>query len=132
MSQYLGNITMNSIDHKMKEIHKCKMYYRYCDDIVILGGKYELHICLFYLNKYLDIIELTIKRNYQIGKVKDGRVDFVGFVFRYSGTKLRKTIAKKLVKATDKNVASYFGWAKCCKAKKLWYKHIKIDKEFKW
>lgn len=132
MSQYLGNITMSSIDHSMKEIHKCKMYYRYCDDIVILGDKEDLHICLWYLNKYLDSIKLTIKRNYQIGKVTDGRVDFVGFVFMYKYTRLRKSIVKKLVKATETSIPSYFGWVKCCRARGLWYKHIKIDKEFKW
>jgi hypothetical protein len=66
-----------------------------------------------YLNKYLYSIKLTIKRNYQIGKVNDGRVDFVGFVFMYRYTRLRKSIVKKLVKATETSIPSYFGWVKC-------------------
>ena len=61
-----------------------------------------------------------------------GRADFVGFVFMYRYTRLRKSIAKKLVKATETSIPSYFGWVKCCRARGLWYKHIKIDKEFKW
>lgn len=132
MSQYLGNITMSSMDHSMKEIHKCKMYYRYCDDIVILGDKEDLRIYLWYLNKYLYSIKLTIKRNYQIGKVNDGRVDFVGFVFMYRYTRLRKAIVKKLVKATETSIPSYFGWVKSCRARGLWYKHIKVKRSFKW
>lgn len=47
LSQWLANIYLAYFDHYCKEILKCKYYYRYCDDIVILGdNKEKLHyIC---------------------------------------------------------------------------------------
>lgn len=37
ISQHLGNLYLSYFDHEMKEKYKCKWYFRYCDDIVILS-----------------------------------------------------------------------------------------------
>lgn len=134
ISQYLGNLVLAYIDHKMKEVHKVKMYFRYCDDIVILGeSKEDLHRMLRLMYYELKELALTVKGNYQVSVIEDRGIDFVGFVFKIGKTKLRKSIAKKLVKAKlEEEITSYFGWAKACKAKGLWYRHIKLKKEWKW
>lgn len=133
ISQYLGNLTLAYIDHKIKEKYRVKMYYRYCDDIIILGDKQMLHKVLKVLKEELKLLDLTLKGNYQISKVQDRGIDFVGFVFRHDTIRLRKSIAKELVKAKDdKSISSYFGWAKEARAIGLWNKHIKTSKEFTW
>lgn len=132
ISQYLGNLTLAYVDHKVKEVHGMKMYYRYCDDIVIMSdSKEELHSILSILRYELKELALQLKLNYQVSKISDRGLDFVGFVFRVQHTRIRKKIAKKLVRAkSDEQVGSYFGWAKACRAKGLWNKHI--NKEMIW
>ena len=133
ISQYLGNLTLAYIDHKIKEEYQSKMYYRYCDDIVVLGSKEHLHTILGVIKYELGLIALELKGMYQISPINDRGVDFVGFIFKPNSTRLRKSIGKSLCRATTKEaISSYFGWAKACQAKGLWYKHININKEFKW
>lgn len=38
LSQFFANVYLNNIDHWAKEVLRLKYYYRYCDDIVILGN----------------------------------------------------------------------------------------------
>lgn len=43
-SQYFNNFYFSDFDHWIKEVKRVKHYFRYCDDIVILGKtKEELH-----------------------------------------------------------------------------------------
>lgn len=37
LSQYFANLYLSELDHLCKEELKCKFYYRYADDIVILS-----------------------------------------------------------------------------------------------
>ncbi|UWG09080.1 MAG: MatK/TrnK amino terminal region [Bacteriophage sp.] len=37
LSQYFANLYFSELDHLCKEELKCKFYYRYADDIVILS-----------------------------------------------------------------------------------------------
>lgn len=36
-SQFLGNLYHNDIDHRMIDVHGARYYFRFCDDIFILG-----------------------------------------------------------------------------------------------
>lgn len=112
LSQYLGNLYLTYFDHYCKEELGCKYYFRYCDDIVILGeNKYCLH-CIFskikeYLLKELD---LSINDNWQVFFVEDRGIDFLGYKFYGSHTLLRKSISKRYLTCSKESLSSYKGW----------------------
>lgn len=50
LSQYFANLYLSELDHLCKEELKCKSYYRYADDIVILSDDKDfLHKVLIYI-----------------------------------------------------------------------------------
>lgn len=51
LSQYFANLYLSELDHLCKEELKCKFYYRYADDIVILSNDKDfLHKVLIRIN----------------------------------------------------------------------------------
>lgn len=69
MSASLPQLSLikSELDHLCKEELKCKFYYRYADDIVILShDKDFLHKVLIYIKLYVHTIGLKVKDNYQI------------------------------------------------------------------
>lgn len=126
LSQYFANFYLTYFDHWIKENMKVKYYFRYADDIVILGSdKQELHALFQYIKTYLSIeLKLSIKSNYQIFPVAARSIDFVGYRFYHTHTLLRKSIKKSFARmlAKRKNKASidaYMGWAKHANTKHL-------------
>jgi len=126
ISQYLANFYLTYFDHWIKESKRVKYYYRYADDMVILSNnKKELHDLLSDIRKYLlNELRLTIKHNYQIFPVKSRGIDFVGYVFYHTHTRLRKSIKQNFARMMKKNrnrcsFASYNGWVKHCDGKHL-------------
>lgn len=81
LSQYFGNLYLNDFDHWIKEINGVKYYYRYCDDIVILGNdKLELNEILTKIKFFFkDNLKLKIKENWQIFPTFIRGIDFVGY-----------------------------------------------------
>lgn len=141
LSQYFGNLYLTYFDHWMKETHKCKHYFRYCDDIVILHkDKNYLHQLRKRIETYIDKnLNLQLKENWQVFPVNKRAIDFLGYRFYHRKIFLRKSIAKKFKRKTiniKKNhrilskeqilnsIMSYFGWFKYCKCKYLWDKRI--------
>ena len=103
-SQIFGNLLLSwLVDMPMKCEHRVKFYYRYCDDIVILGPNKEY---LWKLHKImqglLDGIHLTIKSNYRVFPLSEG-LDYLGFV-TYNGTYSR---VRKRIKNNAKRKLSY-------------------------
>ena len=126
VSQHLANFYLTYFDHWIKETKRVKYYYRYADDMVILSSsKEELHRLLYDIKKYLlDELRLTIKDNYQIYPVKSRGIDFVGYVFYHTHTRLRKSIKQNFARMMKRNrnrcsFASYNGWVKHCDGKHL-------------
>lgn len=134
LSQFFANLYLAYFDHWVKEELKCKFYYRYADDVVILDGdKNHLRNILLAIKIYLKyVLKLELKPNYQIFPVDDRGIDFVGYKFYHSHILLRKSIKKKLFKLIkrykDKKIGkeelkrrmqSYFGWLKYCNSKHL-------------
>jgi len=115
LSQFFANFYLSGFDHWIKEVKRVRSYYRYCDDIVILGNnKQELHNLLGEIKVYLGDLKLTVKPNYQVFPVSRG-IDFVGYVHFQTHTLLRKSIKKRFIKMlkfnrNEKSVASYDGW----------------------
>jgi len=125
LSQYLANFYLSYFDHWIKEEKKVHHYFRYADDLVLLSGsKEELHRLYGEISGYLQgKLKLTVKSNHQVFLIADhpkapGRgLDFLGYVFYRTHTRLRKTIkqnfARKVSRGiTPESAASYRGWTK--------------------
>lgn len=127
LSQYFGNLCLSGFDHWMKEQQKCRYYFRYCDDVVVLHSD-KKHLAQLrmdvstYLNTYLN---LNLKENWQIFPVADRGIDFLGYRFFHSHTILRKSIATRFKQRMEdikenherlapiniiSGVMSYCGW----------------------
>lgn len=126
LSQYFANFYFTYFDHWLKEQKKVKYYFRYADDLVILSeDKPYLHQILSDIRIYMqDRLKLTVKDNYQVFPVDARGIDFVGYVFFHTHTRLRKSIkqnfARMLVNRKNAaSIASYRGWAKHCDSKHL-------------
>jgi RNA-directed DNA polymerase len=138
-SQHFGNLFLNDFDWWMKQQIKPVGYYRYCDDILIFGNSTkELVEIQKLVIKRLSSIGLEIKPSWNIYDVYKNGVDFVGFVFRPTDTRLRPSIAVKFKTKCEKlkmfvtklNCAEYLsvlmaykGWMQRINAKQLWRKH---------
>lgn len=117
LSQYFGNFYLSGFDHWLKENKAVKYYFRYADDLVILApDKPYLHALLSDIKQYLnDNLKLQVKGNYQVFPVEKRGIDFVGYVFRHSHIRLRKSIKQNCARMVAKypnrkSKASYHGW----------------------
>lgn len=131
LSQYFANLFLAYFDHWLKEQKRVKYYWRYADDIVILShDKDSLHALLHDIRAYLgDNLKLRVKRNYQVFPVDSRGIDFLGYVFYHSHTRLRKSIKQKLCRRVARlnkqkvaptkeqykqQICSWWGWCKYC------------------
>lgn len=126
LSQYFANLYLSELDHLCKEELKCKFYYRYADDIVILNhDKDFLHKVLIYIKLYVHTIGLKVKDNYQIYPVNSRGINFVGYVFYHTHTLIRKSIKYKIIRLVNSylnreidrkefkvRMCAYYGWLK--------------------
>lgn len=136
LSQFFANLYLAYFDHWLKEVMRVKHYWRYADDIVILAPtKEELHALLYEMRKYLkERLKLRIKRNYQVFPVDARGIDFVGYVFYHTHTRMRKSIKQNMFRCTARmnrkkstptkeeyrqHICSWFGWAKHCNSVNL-------------
>lgn len=146
LSQYFGNLYLSGLDHWMKEEKRCKYYFRYCDDIVILHSNKQYLSCLRKdISIYLKLkLNLILKENWQIFPVDIRGIDFLGYRFFHDYTLLRKRIAKRFKKRMKEvkekhrklslinilsKVMSYYGWMKYADCYRLQNKYI--DKDIK-
>ncbi|MDZ7831620.1 MAG: RNA-directed DNA polymerase [Desulfobacterales bacterium] len=141
LSQFFGNLYLSGYDHWMKEINKCRYYFRYCDDVVVLGAdKQWLHELKAMTDAYWSgRLKLKLKKNWQVFPVDARGIDFLGYRFFHGYTLLRKSIARKFQKKMDfikrhhrqmapvsvmSSVMSYEGWmrhANCLNLKKAYF-----------
>lgn len=125
LSQHLANLYLSGFDHWMKEVLRVKHYFRYSDDIVIMGNdKGELHRLRSAAADYLKReLKLEIKDNWQVFPIASRGIDFLGYRFYPGYTLLRKSIALKFKRkmrvlrkggidpqAALSSIASYYGW----------------------
>jgi RNA-directed DNA polymerase len=136
-SQILGNFYIHKVDWHMKHLG-VKYYFRYCDDIIMMSdSKKKLLFWFSELTKELRDLSLQIKPDYKLIDLENEGLDFIGYIFFWDKTKLRKRIAKnfsKSIKALDspqnntekilRSVASYKGWVKYINAKMFWRSKI--------
>ena len=140
LSQHLANLYLSGFDHWMKEAMRVKHYFRYSDDIVIMGkDKGELHRLREASANYLaKELKLDVKDNWQVFPIADRGIDFLGYRFYPGYTLLRKSIALKFKRKMRKlqkgniqprsalsSVVSYYGWM--CHANTLNLRRKYID-----
>lgn len=129
-----ANLYLAYFDHWVKEELKCKFYFRYADDIVILSSDKDfLRRVLIAIKMYLkEVLNLRLKSNYQIFPVDVRGIDFVGYRFYHTHVLLRKSIKIRLFRLVSRyqtgkidrqelrrRMQSYFGWLKFCNSKNL-------------
>lgn len=135
VSQWFGNLYLNYFDHYCKEVLKCRYYYRYCDDVVVLAdNKAFLHGVLAAMNDYLvGNLKLSVKSNYQVFPVDARGVDFLGYRFFHGYTLVRKRIVKEMKRKLDQSasLASYWGWLKHADSYRLTQKYLNNERKFK-
>jgi len=101
-SQCYGNIFLSGIDHFFKDFLGVKYYYRYCDDIVILGSnKRKLWLLRDLMHEQAGLIKLEIKPNECVRPISDG-IDFLGFVYDGKKGLLRKRTKQKAARKLHK------------------------------
>lgn len=155
-SHWVTHLNYKEFDHKMKEEWGAEDYMRYADDLVVFGrSKKELHRIRKTAEEYL-VTEMHqhMKRNWQVfrfeyedkkaktdGKKKKTRgraLDFMGFVFHYNRTTLRKSILKRSVRTAHRiakkdrptwydaaRMISYMGWYDTTDTYDFFKEHIK-------
>ena len=98
LSQFFANLYLSELDHLLKESCRIKYYYRFADDIVVLGSDKEaLRGILVFINHYLlSERNQRIKSNFQIFPVESRGIDFVGYVTRHEYALARKRNKKAL------------------------------------
>lgn len=136
-SQWFANFYLEGLDHYIKEQLGVKYYIRYVDDLVPLGpNKKKLHKARIAIGDYLAGIHLSIKDNWQVFRVNDRAIDFLGFRFFRDKTILRKKTAlrmrrrfKKISKKPAMSfrdacaVISYWGWIKRSNSYNFYHKY---------
>lgn len=131
-SQYFANFFLTPMDHWIKEELAVKHYFRYCDDIVVLGpSKQYLKLLLQNISEYLKSVGLELKTNWQVFPVDVRSVDFLGFKSYHTHTLVRKYIKqnfkRKLVR-NDKSTVLGSYWGIFCHANctNLWEKYTGV------
>lgn len=138
-SQWFSNFFLEGLDHYIKEKLGAKYYIRYVDDLVLLGpNKKKLHKMQIAIVAYLNGINLKMKGNWQVFRVDNRPIDFLGFKFYRDKTVLRKRNAlrirrrvRKIGKKESLNyrdscaIISYWGWIKRSDSYNFYQKHVK-------
>lgn len=145
-SQYFNNFYFSDFDHWLKEKKGVKHYFRYCDDMVILGSsKEELHQLLTEIRHQTDLLHVTLKDNWQVFPVEARGVDFLGYITRTDYCKVRKCTKCTFIRKThlmdfqdltenDYNtLGSYWGILCHADCRRLWskYTHSKDYNNFR-
>lgn len=138
-SQYFNNFYFSDFDHWIKEKKQRKAYFRYCDDMVILGNtKEELHSLFEEIKKKIEELNVKIKENYQIYSIQKKGIDFLGYICYPDYIKIRKRTKRNFIRKitkmnlnhlSDKEVnvlGSYWGLLVHADCRHLWWLYTKM------
>lgn len=138
-SQWFANFYLEGLDHFIKQELRVKYYIRYVDDLVLLGpNKKKLHAARKAIADYLAGIGLQLKGDWQVCRVNDRGIDFLGLRFFRHRTILRKRnalrIKRRMRKIARKGhlgyrdacaVVSYWGWIKRSDSYRFYHRYVK-------
>lgn len=142
-SQYFNNFYFSDFDHWMKEVKRQKAYFRYCDDLIILGSsKQELHALIIEIQQKMTDLHVELKGNWQVHSINIKGIDFLGYIIRNDYVKIRKHTKHSFVTKVmqmdlnhlckrDINVlGSYWGILSHADCRNLWFIYTGV-KSFK-
>ena len=123
----------------IKEELRIKHYLRYMDDMALFSNnKKQLHKARKLIAEYIKPLGLTLKENWQVFRVDERPVDFLGFRFYRNKTTLRRKnslrIRRRVKRASKKPkpslsdaraILSYMGWIKHSNSYYFYCKYIK-------
>ncbi|MDD2433389.1 MAG: RNA-directed DNA polymerase, partial [Clostridia bacterium] len=97
-SQWFSNFYLEGFDHYVKEVLGVKYYIRYMDDFCLFGNnKKKLHQARKKVEQYLnEVLHVQVKGNWQLFRVDDRGVDFVGYRIFRDYCLLRKSTALRI------------------------------------
>ena len=138
-SQWWANFYLQGLDHYIKEELRIKHYLRYMDDMALFSNnKKQLHKARKLIAEYIKPLGLTLKENWQVFRVDERPVDFLGFRFYRNKTTLRRKnslrIRRRVKRASKKPkpslsdaraILSYMGWIKHSNSYYFYCKYIK-------
>lgn len=113
-SQWFANFYLQDFDYLIKQTLGAMHYMRYMDDIVIIDtNKRKLWRIFYAVKEYLENkLRLEINSNWQLfrfsyydrksGKEKGRAIDFMGYVFHYNRTCMRKRTLSRVRKKANK------------------------------
>ena len=110
LSQWLSNLMLDDLDW-MIDGYGIK-HIRYVDDIALFGNnKRKLRKCFVEIKKLLGKSRLVVKDNYHLYRTKEP-LSFLGFVFTNKQIRLRKNIARNILKITKRIHKATHVWIK--------------------
>jgi hypothetical protein len=130
-SQHFANYALSGFDHWVKEVLGARYYFRYCDDMVLLGDdKAELHEWRRRIEGYLNnVLHLELKGNWQVFPVDVRGIDFLGYRFFHGYTLVRKSIVaafkRRYRHGGRRSMAAYNGWFK-------WADTYNLQRKYDW
>jgi len=101
--------------------------------VILSASKEALHRLLNEIKTYLhEKLKLTVKDNYQVFPVLARGIDFVGYVFYHTHTRIRKGIKQRFARMLSRNpnrasIASYQGWTSHANCKHLVKKLLDVQ-----
>jgi len=127
LSQYLGNLYLTYVDHKIKEDYRIKQYYRYCDDLVIIHiDRTKLKKLKTSIDNMLQELRLKVKYNWKLDIINIHGINFLGLRVFHNKALLRDKIVNGLMQCVvqDKelSIPSYYGWILLADGYNLWRK----------
>jgi hypothetical protein len=125
ISQMLGNMVLSTVDWYAKQNLKVKYYFRYCDDLIVLGScKKWLRSAQKRIEQQVNKLGLIIKPTWIIQSLASNGLDFCGYVFFSDCTRLRATIKYRYLESVRikwiMSITAYWGWIKPLNNKGLW------------
>ena len=123
-SQWLSNYYLTFMDYYIKQVLNIPIYVRYVDDMLLLSNnKRQLMMSQYEIIRQLADLDLHLKRKEQVERIVKRKISFLGFLFDFECTMLRKAIYKKITitvrklkqhvcASLVKRLISYWGWIK--------------------
>lgn len=123
-SQIFGNLVLSPLDWQVKQELGVRGYFRYCDDLVLLGDDQAyLKACQTKIESALERKGLALKPEKRWVDFGAGHgLDFCGYVFRPGSVRVRphilnsyrKTVRSRrpMTAARRSSLAAYWGWVR--------------------
>lgn len=129
ISQLLGNLCLSPLDWYIKQELKVRWYFRYCDDLVLMGSKQQLKELLPRVVSKVESLGLLVKPDYKLGCLENNGLDFCGYVFKKNNTRVRARIKEKFLQSVEEgkneSLPSYYGWILPLENRGLWYENTR-------